>query len=92
MTRCLSWSFLPSLEMTAGGVSGRGYRTKGSDERVGHTVCEEYVEKAEMVRVVDVEDVVRARLAERGPVDDPAFAVSAAGVSRGRGRLRAWTC
>ena len=92
MTRCLSWSFLPSLEMTAGGVRGRAIGRRGSDEGVGHTVCEEYVEKAEMVRVVDVEDVVGAGLAERGPIDDPAFAVSAAGVSRGRGRLRAWTC
>ena len=72
MTRCLSWSFLPSFEITAGG--GLGLRAFGMGVSGRRTVREEYVEEAEMLRAVYILEVVVAGLAEGGPVNDPAFA------------------
>ena len=47
------------------------------------TVGKEDVEKAEMVRVGDVEEVVGTGLAEGGPIDYPPFAAGASAAGQG---------
>ena len=80
MARCLSWSFFPSFEMTAG-RAGRGESERRTFGWRGkrRTVCEEYIKKGEMVGAGDVEEVVGAGLAEGGPIDEPSFAGAAGG-------------
>ena len=43
------------------------------------TVCKEYVEEAEVFRVVHILEVIGTSLVEGGPVDNPAFACRARG-------------